>query len=179
VDATPTAESRQHDVQESSADNARAQRESQTTHEFDNHQKISAWVVGVGLLVLSLSPFFTWVKFGAGGVTGLAGDGKILLGLTVIAGAAFAVAIIKGKWLMPALLAAQGWGTITAFWMGSLIWKVGSILDSPEMKDNPFAAIFATQIGPGAGLYLGLIGGSRLPLPLASSLCGFFRRFGI
>ena len=43
---------------------------------YDNHQKISAWIAGGGLLVLGLSPFFTWVKFGAGGVTGLAGDGE-------------------------------------------------------------------------------------------------------
>ncbi len=43
--------------------------------------------------------------------------------------------------------------------MGALLWKVGSILGSPDLKDNPFAAIIATQFSPGAGLYLGLIGG--------------------
>lgn len=115
--------------------------------------------MGVGLIVLALSPFFTWVKFGAGGVTGLAGDGKILLGLTVIVGAAFAAAIVKDKWLTPALLSTQGWGTIAFLWMGALIWNFGSILESPDMQDNPFATLFATQISPGAGLYLGLVGG--------------------
>lgn len=82
-----------------------------------------------------------------------------MLGITIIIATAFAAAIIKGKWLTPALLCVQGWGTVVAFWMGVLIWKVGSILDSPEFNDNPFAAIFATQISPGTGLYLGLIGG--------------------
>lgn len=131
----------------------------QSPNQFDNHQKISAWASGAGLLILALSPFFTWIKLGAGGVGGLAGDGKIVLGVTVIVGAIFAVAMIKGKWLIPSLLSTQAWGTIAAFWMGSLIWKVGSILDSPDMKDNPFAALFAKQVSPGAGLYLGLIGG--------------------
>jgi len=54
------------------------------------------------------------------------------------------------------LLGVQTWGITTTFWMGALIWKVGSI---SAVKDNPFAALLAIQISPGAGLYLGLIGG--------------------
>jgi hypothetical protein len=128
--------------------------------EFDNHQKISAWIAGAGLLILGLSPFFKWIKFGAGGVTGLAGDGKIVLAVTVIAAAVYTAAVIKRKWLTPVLLSVQAWGTIAAFWMGALIWKVGTIFDSPELEGNPFSAIFSTMlISPGAGLYLGLIGG--------------------
>lgn len=53
----------------------------------------------------------------------------------------------------------SAWGTVSLFWMGGLIWKVGSRLESLDIEDNPFAAILAAQIGPGAGLYLGLIGG--------------------
>jgi DNA-directed RNA polymerase subunit RPC12/RpoP len=126
---------------------------------FDTGSTIGASVAGGGLFVLALSPLFKWIKFGAGGVTGIAGDGKIILGVSVLAIAAYAVAVATRKWLTPILLAVQAWGTLAVFWMGGLIWKVSSILSSPDVQGNPFAALFATQISPGAGLYLGLIGG--------------------
>jgi hypothetical protein len=130
---------------------------------FDTHEKISAWIAGGGLLILGLSPFFKWIKLGAGGITGLAGDGKILLAVTVIAAAAYAAAIVKRKWLTPVLLSVQAWGTIALFWMGALIWKLGSIFESPDLKGNPFAAMLSTMlVSPGAGLYLGLIGGGTV-----------------
>jgi len=121
--------------------------------------EIAAWAAGVGLLLLAISPFFKWINFGSGGVIGLNGDDKIVLGVTVVAMAAYITVMIKQKWLLSLFLGVQAWGTLAMIWMGSLIWKVGSILGSSEMKGNPFAAMFATQISPGAGLYLGLIGG--------------------
>ena len=109
---------------------------------------------------MGLSPFFKWIKIGAGGVTGLAGDGKILLALTVLAAVAYAAAIVKRKWLTAVLLSVQAWGTIAMFWMGAFIWKVDSIHNSPDLEDNPFGAIFSMMlVSPGVGLYLGLIGG--------------------
>ncbi|MBN2578960.1 MAG: hypothetical protein JXB10_08210 [Pirellulales bacterium] len=120
---------------------------------------IAAWIAGAGLLLLGLSPLFRWINFATGGLIGLSGDGKILLGITILAMSVYITAVIKQKWLMPVILSVQAWGTLTVFWMGALIWKVGSILNSSEIKDNPFAALFASQISPGAGLYLGLIGG--------------------
>ena len=127
---------------------------------FDIHEKIGAWIGGAGVMILGLSPFFKWIKLGAGGATGLAGDGKILLAITLLAAVAYTAAIVKRKWLTPILLSVQAWGTIATFWMGALIWKFGSILDSPDVADNPFAAMFSTiLISPSAGLYLGLIGG--------------------
>ena len=108
---------------------------------------------------MAISPLFKWIKFGAGGVWGLAGDGKVLLALTVLAGIVFVLAItLKKGWLSPLLLAVQSWGVIATFWMGSLFWKIAAVFDSSEIADNPFASMLATQIGPGAGLYLGLIG---------------------
>ena len=127
--------------------------------QFDNNQKITASIAGGGLLILGLSPFFWWLKFGGGGITGLAGDGKILLAVTVVAAAAYTAVIVKRKWLAPVLLTVQAWGTIVMFWMGALIWKVGSILNSPDVEDNSFAVMSSAMISPGAGLYLGLIGG--------------------
>jgi hypothetical protein len=121
--------------------------------------KIGMAVGGVGLLVLALSPLFKWINFGAGGVTGISGDGKIVLGVTVVCAILFALVAFARKRLVPVSLGVGAWGIVALFWMGALIWKVGSITDSPEIKDNPFAAIFATQVSPGAGLYLGLIGG--------------------
>ncbi|MFI5457627.1 MAG: hypothetical protein ACHRXM_19465 [Isosphaerales bacterium] len=116
------------------------------------------------MLLLALSPFFKWINFARGGVTGLSGDGKIVLAVTVVAIALYIVAMTKGKWITPVILGVQTWGTLAVFWMGALIWKVGSIFDSSaDIKDNPFAAafsaLFATQISPGNGLYVGLIGG--------------------
>lgn len=129
-------------------------------HKWDNPQKIGAWIAGGGLLILALSPFFKWVNFGAGGVTGLAGDGKIVLVATVIGSTAYLAAIVRRKWLTPVFLGVQAGGTLAVFWMGALLWKIGSITNLSNMEDNPFAAMFAAMlISPGAGLYLGLIGG--------------------
>ena len=126
---------------------------------LDTRQTLAAWITGGGLFVIGLAPFFTWIKFGTGGVTGLTGDGKVLLAVTMLTAAAYAVAIIKRRWLTAVLLSVQAFGTIVTFWMGGLIWRVGSILETSNAGDNPFAVLFATQISPGAGLYLGLIGG--------------------
>lgn len=153
-------DSEQRDAQVFPTEQKPTEHSSRSIDQFDNHQKIGAWIAGGGLLILGLSPFFKWIKLGAGGVTGLAGDGKILLAVTVLAAVAYSAAIVKRKWLTPVLLSVQAWGTIAMFWMGALIWKVGSILDSSDVKDNPFAAMFSTMlVSPGAGLYLGLIGG--------------------
>jgi len=126
---------------------------------FDLALKIAVGISSGGLLILALSPLFRWINFGAGGVTGITGDGKIVLGVTVVSIILFAVAAFARKSLITVSLGVGAWGTVMMFWMGGLIWKVGSILDSQDVQDNPFAAIFATQISPGAGLYLGLVGG--------------------
>jgi hypothetical protein len=156
----PHQDSEQRDARVFTTERKPTELASRSIDQFDTHHKISAWIAGGGLLILGLSAFFKWIKIGAGGVTGLAGDGKILLAVTVLAAAAYSAAIVKRKWLTPVILSVQAWGTIAMFWMGALIWKVGSILDSPDVKDNPFAAMFSTMlVSPGAGLYLGLIGG--------------------
>jgi hypothetical protein len=127
--------------------------------EWEQPLKIAIGAGGLGLVILAISPLFKWVNFGAGGVTGISGDGKIVLGVTVVSIILYAAAVFTRKRLIAVSLGVGAWGTISLFWMGGLIWKVGSIFDSLEVKDNPFAAIFATQVSPGAGLYLGLIGG--------------------
>jgi hypothetical protein len=119
------------------------------------------------------------MTFGAGGVTGLAGDGKILLAITVLAAAVYCAAIVKRKWLTPILLSVQAWGTIAVFWMGALIWKVDSLLDSPDIQDNPFAAMFSSMlISPGTGLYLGLIGGITIAGALGFLAVSLLRTVG-
>ena len=137
-------------------DPVNVQQPSRAVHGFE----IAAWGAGAGLLLLALSPLFKWINFAAGGVTGLSGPiGKIVLGITLVAMAVYIAAMARQKWLTPVCLGVQALATVAVFWMGTLIWKIGSILDSPGMKDNPLAALIATQISPGAGLYLGLIGG--------------------
>lgn len=118
------------------------------------------WIGGAGLLLVSLSPFFKWINIGVGGITGLAGDGKIVLAISLVAFGAFVLATVKREWMWPILLGMQAWGTIVVFWMGSLLWKLSSLASDPEVKDNVFAAMFSTMlVSPGAGLYLGLVGG--------------------
>jgi DNA-directed RNA polymerase subunit RPC12/RpoP len=121
---------------------------------------LGTWAAGAGLLLLDLSPLFRWMNFGSGGVVGLVtGGGQIILCANLVATAVYITAMIRRKWLTPVILGVQAWGTLAFFWMGILIWKVGSILNSSDVKANPFAGLLATQISPGAGLYLGLIGG--------------------
>lgn len=134
----------------------------------DFHFKIAAWLSGGALLLLALSPLFKWITFGAGGVTGIQGDGKYVLALSIAAIAASSFAIFTRRRFSLLVLASQAWGTIAVILMGSLIWKIGSIFDDPKIGGNPFTAILATQIGPGAGLYMGLIGGI-----LAAGALGF------
>jgi hypothetical protein len=95
-------------------------------------------------LLLGLSPLFKWINFGSGGLIGLNGNGKIVLGMSLIAMAVYIRTVIKQKWLTLGILGVQAWGTLAVFWMGALIWKVGSILNSSDMEDNPFAGLFAT-----------------------------------
>lgn len=126
---------------------------------LDQTAKIALAAGGLGLVTLGLSPLFKWINFGAGGVTGISGDGKIVLGITIVSAIALGLAAFANRRVTLAAMGAGAWGTIALFWMGGLIWKVGSLLDSPDLKDNPFAAMLATQVSPGSGLYLGLIGG--------------------
>ncbi len=127
--------------------------------QVDIYTKLAAVAALLGLLVLGASPLFNWVNFASGGVIGLKEDGKIVLGVTLLAIAIWVAVLFKPSWLKAGAIAVQAWGTVAVFWMGALVWKVGSILDSPAVKDNPLAMLFATQISPGAGLYLGLFGG--------------------
>jgi len=103
--------------------------------QFNNHQKIGAWIAGGGLLVLGLSPFFKWISFGTGGVIGLAGDGKILLAATVIGAIAYLSAIIKRKWLTPRLSSRSGLG------------HVGRLLDGGTCMESRLDRRFAERKG--------------------------------
>jgi hypothetical protein len=109
---------------------------------------------------LFLSPFFRWINIGMGGVTGLSGDGKILLVATAIGAFAYLSTLITRKLIADLLLLVQAYGTVAAFWMGALIWKVGSLPQSPELEDSPFAAALSSAlVSPGTGLYIGFVGG--------------------
>lgn len=120
---------------------------------------LALWIAGIGLLLICLSPFFKWISVGAGGVTGLAGDGKVLLVISLVAVGAFGCAISKKAWMTPLLSVVQGWGVIVVFWMGSLLWKLSTLASQSAVEENVFAAMFSTMlISPGVGLYLGLIG---------------------
>lgn len=126
--------------------------------DFELHSRVAAWIGGTGFLLLALSPLFKWVKFGSGGIIGIRGDGKIVLAVTLLALVGFGASILRKKEIRSLLLASQAWASIAAFWMAGLIWKAGGMFDDPEIRDNPFAGILASQVGPGSGLYLGLIG---------------------
>ena len=126
---------------------------------YDLATIIAMGVGGLGLLIVALSPLFKWINFGGGGITGISGDGKIVLVVSVALIIGCALAVFTKKRLGAVSLGAGAWGTVVLLWMGGLICQVGAIFNSSEVDENPFAAILATQVSPGAGLYLGLIGG--------------------
>ena len=127
---------------------------------LNTYSTIALWIAAAGLLLTCLSPFFKWISVGAGGVTGLAGDGKILFAITVVAVVAFITAITKKNLMLPLLVPVQAWGMIVSFWMGALLWKLSSIVNETNVKDNLFAAMLSTMlVSPGVGLYIGLFGG--------------------
>ncbi len=126
---------------------------------LDPQARVAALAAVFGLVVLAVSPLFKWMNFGSGGMIGLKVGGGTVLGITLVAIGICIAVLINSKWLKAGVLLVQAWGTVAVFWMAILIWRVGSVFDSSKIKDNPFAGLFAMQSGPGAGLYLGLIGG--------------------
>jgi len=125
---------------------------------FDLRSRVAAWIGAAGLLLLAISPFFKWMQFGSGGVIGIRGDGKIILAVTVLTLLGFGVGVVAKKQSRSLLLGSQAWASVALFWMAGLIWKAGGMFDDPEIRDNPIAGMLASQISPGSGLYLGLIG---------------------
>jgi len=120
---------------------------------------IAIWVTGGGLLLTCLSPFFYWIRVGAFGMTGLAGDGKFLLAISILAFVAFFASFARINLKFPLLVCVQAWGIIVAFWMLALIIKASSIANPASADENAFVPLFAMLISPGIGLYIGLIGG--------------------
>ena len=132
---------------------------SSTTTPVRGPDKTSQIVIALGcafLLALAFSPLLHWVSIFTGGMLGISGDGKIVLAVSLICVALVAAAFYAKKHLRYALAAAAAWGTVAAFWMAGLVYRVANIVGLDEVADNPFAAAFATQISPGAGLYIGL-----------------------
>jgi hypothetical protein len=101
-------------------------------------------------------------------MSGLKGDGQYVLAFSVGSLVAVGVAALTRKAFYVLMLGAQGWSSIAVLWIGALIWKINTIVGAEELASNPFAALLATQVGPGTGLYLGLIGGL-----LAAGALGF------
>lgn len=127
---------------------------------FDTSESISAWLAAAGLLCLFISPFLRWVNVGAGGFIGIAGDGKYLLGAAVIAGVLFGISILRRPLLTVPLLISQGVGTLAAFWMGTLLWRLSNTFSMNANSENAIGGLFASlMVSPGAGLYFGLLGG--------------------
>jgi hypothetical protein len=134
---------------------------------FDTNETISLWIASVGLGLLCLSPFLPWVRLGAGGFSGLAGDGRILLGLSVLAVITFVLALTIRWQINWVLLTVEFWGVFVAFWMCSLLWQLSRMTTE---SDGALAKMFSTMlISPGSGLYVGLIGG----MAVAASLVFF------
>jgi len=111
----------------------------------------------ITLFVLTLSAFMQWIKIFAGGICGISGDGKIVVFVSVATAVFLGVTLAVKKYLRTSVLVCSGWGIIASFWMAGFIYRISNTTSSTELKDNPFAALFAAQITPGTGLYLGLV----------------------
>lgn len=135
---------------------------------FEGTDSICVLVATLGLLCLAMSPFLRWVNLGAGGIVGIAGDGKLLLGAAALSAILFIAAVRSRPVLATPLIIVQGVGTVTVFWMGTLIWRLSSLLEPANAKANPFAAMLtAVMVSPGAGLYCALVGGFAVAASVA------------
>lgn len=134
------------------------ERDVRDAHPCDHPTRIAVALGCAFLLLLAFSPFLAWMNLLTGRQLGISGDGKIVLGLSMIAAVAVGLAYLLGKGLKAAALVAAAWGTVALFWMAALIFRVATITNMEGLSDNPFAAVLATQISPGAGLYVGLVG---------------------
>jgi len=124
--------------------------------------EISKAAGGLGLIILAISPLFNWMTFDARGFFGPARDigisspmGKHLFGVSGVFVILYAAAVFTRKRLIlgAVSLGAAAWGAMSAFLMGGMIWGLANDFDD---SSEAFHGIFTT---PGAGLYLGLIGG--------------------
>jgi hypothetical protein len=133
-----------------------------------------ACFVSIGAICLAAT--LPWVEILSGGISGLQGDGRILLGISLL------VCTILGLSFGPlkrhraaALITCLAWGTFCIAWMFSIIWTiacgfpdtdstrdVGSTPDIGDAFANALAAAISTQVQPGFGLYVGAIGGVTL-----------------
>jgi hypothetical protein len=125
-----------------------------------NDDIVTKMVLALGvffLLVIAFSTLLHWVKIFAGGITGISGDGKIILILSVVLVIFTVISFFIKRFFSIMVLISGAWGTVVFIWFGSIIWRVANVLSEKDMLDNPFAQMFASQISPGAGLYVGLI----------------------
>ena len=130
-----------------------------TFHRLDASQIACAWIAAAGFLFLFVSPFLRWVNIGAGGFIGISGDGQYLMGAAIVASVLFGVSLMNRPLLTVPLMISQGVGTLAVIWMGGLFWRLSNTFNAAA--ENPFGQLFASLlISPGAGLYLGLLGGT-------------------
>lgn len=122
---------------------------------LEDKQIIMSWIALAGLVMLCISPFLRWIKIGALGINGLAGDGKILLAISIIAAICFSFVVFKKTWLSLIVLPVQAFGVICTLWLGGLLWRLSNH-DVPGTGMGIFAALLPS---PGAGLWLGIVGG--------------------
>lgn len=139
--------------------------------QFERPVLISYWIAGAGLLLLAISPLFKWVNFGSGGMIGIAGDGKIVLGISIALIAAFVAVFIKRLWITVTFFVIQAWGIVVLFWMGTLFYRISTVTTTIQenMDGNMFAGAFSMMLSPGAGLYIALLGGS-----ITAGAAGYF-----
>ena len=134
---------------------------------MDAYQKVLLGVGAACLAVLAVSPFLNWVNILGGGMMGIEGDGKIVLILCLCVGGGLVAELAIKKRSVASVIVAQAWGTIACLWMLGEVWRVQAIRASPDIRDNIFGEMLATQVSPGAGLILGMLGGLGLAIAFA------------
>jgi len=132
---------------------------SDTQLSWGNSDKVSRiiWGVGVGSLALiCISTLFTWFRVLTGGTLGISGDGKYMLGLSLVALIWSTASFAKGSRFKIAAIAASAFGTFVLFWMGALFYHITSVSAKLSAGGSGLSAVLASQFGPGVGLYLAL-----------------------
>ncbi|MDP1660760.1 MAG: hypothetical protein Q8L55_02495 [Phycisphaerales bacterium] len=120
--------------------------------------------------LLALSSFMPWAKAMGGEFSGIRGDGKIVLAVSLAVAALAVVGVFRPRWLAPLGAVCMAWGTMAALWMAMLLYKTASVTIPSDLKGSPFAVAASAQFGPGLGLYVGVIAGTCLAI-FAGLLC--------
>jgi hypothetical protein len=161
--APPTPASQVQDsLQPVASAEAREHPEGEKLPSLDRSALLLTGGVFLSLVAIAFSSLLPWVRILTGGFSGIRGDGKIVLIVSVCCLGLMALATWKRILLHPFSALCLAWGLAVVGWMGKLVYTIASVADQLKTdvgRASAFSEIVWTQVSPGSGLYVGLMGG--------------------